>query len=96
MLYGGLVADRLSRRTVLIVSQTAMMALAFLLAALVATGRVQPWHVIAIAFGLGIANAFDAPARLAFVVELVEREDLTNAIALNATMFNASYITNLF
>ncbi len=92
MLYGGVVADRFSRRTLLIVTQVVMMALAFLLAALVATGLVQPWHIVVIAFGLGIANSFDVPARQAFVVELVDREDLTNAIALNATMFNAAVV----
>jgi MFS family permease len=89
-LYGGVVADRVSRRSLLIVTQIAMMILAFLLAALAFTGAVRPWHVIALAFGLGIANAFDAPARQAFVAELVPREDLTNAIALNAVMFNAA------
>jgi MFS family permease len=92
MLYGGVIADRVPRRTLLVVTQTAMMVLAFLLAGLVATGRVQPWHIIVIALALGIANAFDAPARQSFVVELVDREDLTNAIALNATMFNAAVV----
>jgi MFS family permease len=87
-LYGGVVADRMARRTLLLVTQTVMMALAFMLAALVAAGTVEPWHIAALAFALGVANAFDAPARLAFVRELVEREDMTNAIALNATMFN--------
>jgi MFS family permease len=56
------------------------------------SGRVQPWHIIVLAFLLGVANAFDAPARQSFTIELVEREDLTNAIALNATMFNAATI----
>jgi MFS family permease len=87
-LYGGVVADRVSRRTLLLVTQAVMMALAFMLAALVALGTVEPWHIAALAFALGVANAFDAPARLAFVRELVDREDMTNAIALNATMFN--------
>jgi len=90
MLFGGVVADRLPRRTMLLVTQSAMMGLAFLLAGLVATGTVAPWHIIAIAFALGTAMAFDAPARHAFVVDLVDREDLTNAIALNSTMFNTA------
>jgi MFS family permease len=90
MLYGGVISDRVHRRTVLVVSQTAMMMLAFVLAALTFAGLVQPWHILLLAFGLGLANAFDAPARQSFVVELVERDDLTNAIALNATMFNAA------
>ncbi len=90
MLYGGVVADRTSRRTLLVYTQTCMMVLAFALAAVTFAGRVAPWHVVALAAALGVANAFDAPARQAFVVDLVPREDLTNAIALNATMFNAA------
>ncbi len=86
MLYGGVVIDRMSRRKLLIVTQTSMMILAFTLAALTFTGRVQPWHILLLAFLLGIANAFDVPARQAFVVDLVDRKDLTNAIALNSTM----------
>jgi MFS family permease len=87
-LYGGVIADRVEKRKLLLATQTAMMLLAFMLAALVFSGLVQPWHILVLAFGLGIANAFDAPARLAIVSEMVGREDLTNAIALNATMFN--------
>lgn len=87
-LYGGVVADRKSRRSLLIVTQSLMMLLAFILATLTFAGVVRPSHIIALAFGLGMVNAFDAPARQAFVVELVPREDLTNAIALNSTMFN--------
>jgi MFS family permease len=92
MLYGGLTADRMSRRKLLILTQTFMMLLAFTLAALVFTGLVQPWHIISLAFLLGTANAFDAPARQAFVRELVERDDMTNAIALNSSMFNMAAV----
>ncbi len=92
MLYGGIVADRLSRRTLLVITQSAMLVLAFILAVLFFTGVVQPWHIILMAFLLGIANAFDAPARQSFVVELVGREDLANAIALNSTMFNSATV----
>ena len=91
-IYAGVIGDRMSRRTLLIITQTAMMVLAFILAGLVFSGTVQPWHILILAFLLGIANAFDAPSRQAFVVELVEREDLTNAIALNSTMFNAATV----
>jgi len=91
-LYGGVVADRIPRRTLLIITQSTMMLLAFTLAVLTFSVRVQPWHIIVLAFLLGVANAFDAPARQSFTIELVEREDLTNAIALNATMFNAATI----
>lgn len=90
MLYGGVVADRVSRRTLMIVTQTAMMVLAFVLAALTFLKLVQPWHILVMAFLLGVCQAFDAPARQAFVLEMVEREDLTNAIALNAAMFNSA------
>lgn len=92
MLYGGVVADRVSRRTLLLMTQTVMMILAFILAGLTFAGVVQPWQIVALAFGLGIANAFDAPARQAFVLEMVDREDLTNAIALNSTMFNSATV----
>jgi MFS family permease len=87
-LYGGVIADRVSKRAMLVVTQTAMMVLAFILAGLVFTGTVQAWQIIALAFLLGIANAFDAPARQAFVVDLVDRQDLSNAIAFNSTIFN--------
>ncbi len=88
MLYAGVVADRVSRRAILVVTQTVQMLLALTLATLAFLHVVQPWHIIVLAFALGIANAFDAPARQAFVLEMVARDDLTNAIALNATMFN--------
>ncbi|MGB2869896.1 MAG: MFS transporter [Bacteroidota bacterium] len=88
-LYGGVIADRMSRRQLMVITQSCMMVLAFLLAALTFLNMVQPWHIILLTFCLGTANAIDAPARLALVTELVDREDLTNAIALNATMFNS-------
>jgi MFS family permease len=88
MSYGGVVADRMARRALLILTQTTMMLLAFILTALTFLRIVQPWHIIVLAFVLGVANAFDAPARQAFVTEMVVPEDLTNAIALNSTMFN--------
>lgn len=92
MLYGGAIADRMPRRKLLIISQTSMMILAFILAGLTFAGTVQPWHIIVLAFALGIANAFDAPTRQAFVPELVDRKDLTNAIALNSSMFNMATV----
>lgn len=92
MLYGGVVIDRMSRRNLLVITQTAMMILALILAVLTFAGLVQPWHILLLAFLLGIANAFDAPARQAFVADLVDREDLTNAIALNSTMFQLATV----
>jgi MFS family permease len=89
-LYGGVISDRMPRRKLLVITQTSMMILAFILAALTFAKIVQPWHIVLLAFLLGIANAFDAPARQSFVLEMVEREDMTNAIALNSTMFNSA------
>ncbi len=91
-LYGGVVSDRVPRRTVLLLTQTAMMILALILAGLAFTHLVQPWHIVVLAFLLGVANAFDAPARQSFVLEMVDREDLSNAIALNSTMFNSATV----
>ena len=91
-LWGGLVADRRSKRAVLLGTQSAAMGLALLLAWLVFAGRVEVWHVAAIGFTLGIVNAFDVPARQAFVVELVGRDDLINGIALNSSMFNLARV----
>jgi len=90
MLYAGVVADRMSRRKLMIITQTAMMILAFILAGLTFLHVIQPWHIIVLAFFSGVTNAFDAPARQAIVQDLVPDEDMTNAIALNATMFNAA------
>ncbi|HMT10823.1 MAG TPA: MFS transporter [Ignavibacteria bacterium] len=90
MLYGGVIADRISKRKVLMITQSVMMALAAILAALTFFRVVQPWQIITLAFMLGTANAFDAPSRVSFVNELVDKADLTNAIALNSTMFNTA------
>lgn len=92
MLYGGVIADRIPRRTLLIITQAALMVLAFILAGLVIAEVVQPWHILVLAFLGGVANAFDTPARQSFVVELVDRDDITNAIAFNGTMFNIGAI----
>jgi MFS family permease len=92
-LFGGVAADRISRRKLLMITQTSMLILAVILAALVFTHVIQPWMIILLAFLLGIANAFDGPARMAFVVELVDdRNDMTNAIALNSSMFNLATV----
>jgi MFS family permease len=92
MMFGGVIADRMPRRNLLVVTQTSMMILAFVLATLTFAGNVQPWHIITLSLLLGTANAFDTPARQSFVSELVEREDLGNAIALNSTMFQAAMV----
>ncbi|HSQ16128.1 MAG TPA: MFS transporter, partial [Anaerolineales bacterium] len=91
-LYAGAIADRVPRRTLIVITQSVMMLLAFVLALLTFTGLVQPWHIIVLAFLLGICNAFDAPARQAFLLEMVDRDVLTNAIALNAAMFTSAIV----
>jgi len=92
MMYGGVIADRIPRRNLIMITQAAMMVLAFVLALLVFSHTIQPWHILVLAFLLGVANAFDAPTRQSFVLELVGREDMTNAIALNGAMFNLGII----
>jgi MFS family permease len=90
-LWGGSLADRAPKRTVILIAQTAMMIQAFILAFLTATGTVQVWHVYVMALLLAAAQAIDLPARQAFVVDMVDgKEDLTNAIALNSTIFQAA------
>ncbi|MCX7874725.1 MAG: MFS transporter [Melioribacteraceae bacterium] len=88
--YSGVIADRYSRKKIIIITQFWMMFLAFLLSALTFTNIIEPEMIITISFLLGIGNSFEATARHAFVNELVEKEDLTNAIALNSTMFNTA------
>ncbi|HKY54161.1 MAG TPA: MFS transporter, partial [Anaerolineales bacterium] len=92
MLFGGVIADRVPRRNLLIITQSSMMILAIILATLTFLGVVQAWHIVLLALVLGTANAFDAPAAQAFVLELVERKDLSNALALNATLFNLATV----
>ena len=91
---GGAFADRHRHRRhrILIVTQTIAMLLAFVLAALTLANRVQVWHVFALASLLGITNAFDIPARQAFVVDMVGKDDIVNAIALNSSMVNGARI----
>ncbi len=89
---GGLAADRYNRRRILIITQTSAMIFAFILAILTLTGTVQVWHLFVITACFGIANAFDIPTRQAFAVDMVGREDLINAIALNSSMFNGARI----
>ena len=86
--WAGVVIDRTPRRTVLLITQTVQMLQAFALAALTFTGHIQVWHVMVLSAVRGVANAFDAPARQSFYVELVDREDLSNAIAMNSTLMS--------
>jgi MFS family permease len=89
---GGIVADRSNRQHVVIATQAASMILAFILAALALTHYVKVWHVLVLAALLGIVNAFDIPGRQSFLVDMVGKDDLMNAIALNSSMFNGARV----
>jgi MFS family permease len=89
---GGLAADRWNRHHVVIGTQVASMTLAFILAALTLLHVVQVWEIVVLAALLGVVNAFDVPARQSFLIEMVVREDLMNAIALNSSMFNGARV----
>ena len=91
-LFGGILADSLPRRRTIIGTQTILMVLALILASLSWSGVVQVWHVLVLAFALGLVNAVDMPTRQAFVMEMVGREDVANAVGLNSAMFNAARI----
>jgi MFS family permease len=92
MIYGGLMADRVPRRTLLVITQSVKMMLAFILGALVFFNWVQAWHILMLALLLGVANAIETPARKSLAVDLVKREDLTNANTLSDAMFYLSVI----
>ena len=90
--YGGVLADRFSKRRLLVVTQTTAGVLALSLGVLVATGSVRLWMVYVLAFGLGIVNAVDNPVRQTFVHEMVGRSQLGNAITLNSLIVNLSRV----
>lgn len=89
---GGVIADRVDRRKMLIVTQSLAMLQAALLAFLALTHSVQVWEIIALAFGLGLVNSVDVPTRQAMTLDMVGREDLRHAIALNSMMFNLARV----
>jgi MFS family permease len=89
---GGTTADRHNRHRVVIGTQVSSMVLAFILAGLTLTKTVQVWHIFVLASLLGVVNAFDIPARQSFLVDMVGKDDLMNAIALNSSMFNGARI----
>lgn len=89
---GGAAADRHNRHRILVATQTSAMLLACVLATLTLTSAIQTWQIFMLAALLGVVNAFDIPARQAFVVDMVGREDLINAIALNSSMVNGARI----
>jgi MFS family permease len=89
---GGLIADRFRKRSVLLVTQTAFMVPSFALFAVTASGHAQYWMVIIAALGTGTITLFDIPTRQAFIVEMVGKKDLMNAIALNSSVFNGAAV----
>lgn len=91
-LFAGVYIDKFSKRKILLITQTILMIQAVILATLVATGSVQYWHILVLATLLGFVNTLDMPTRQAFMVELVGKQDLMNAIALNSSVFNAARI----
>ncbi len=90
--WGGALADRFPNRALIFATQFAQMILALLLAALVLTGSANRWTLLFITLATGIINALDLPARLSFVTDMVGREDVVNAVALNSLMFNAARV----
>ncbi len=88
----GLIADRMSKRRLLAITQSIMAATAGLLGLLAVTGLVEVWHVYVLAFLFGVGTSMDAPARQAFVVEMVGRDHLPNAVGLNSASFNVGRI----
>jgi len=91
-LFGGIIADSLPKRRTLIITQGSAAILSFAMTILVVTGTVQVWHVFVVAALMGVRNAFDMPTRQAFAVEMVGREDIGNAVALNSAMFNGARV----
>ncbi len=89
---GGLVADHYSRHRIVTVTQSSAMLLAFVLSALTLLGHIHVWEIMVLASSLGVVNAFDIPARQAFIVDMVKSEDLINAIALNSSMVNGARV----
>jgi MFS family permease len=92
-LWGGVIADRYPKRTILFVTQSVMGLLALILGTLAVTGVVTVWQVYLLAFGLGMAAVVDNPARQTFVAEMVGPQGMANAIALNSAAFNLARIT---
>jgi MFS family permease len=89
---GGLAADRYSRHRLVVVTQILSMCQALVLAALTLSGKVQVWHILALALVLGTINAFDMPGRQSLIIQMTSKEDLLNAISLNSAIFNGARV----
>ncbi len=90
--FAGVIVERMPRRNLLILTQSSMMFLAFLLAGLYIANVLEVWHILAISLGIGVATALDAPSRLSFLVEMVGKDDLPSGIMLNSIMFNTARV----
>ena len=90
--FGGVIADRADKRTLLVMLQLLMGLLALILAVLTLSGRVQLWQVFVLAFALGSADSFEKPARQSFIVEIVGPETVRNAVSLNSVMVNGARV----
>src|SRR5688500_18470445 len=91
-LFGGVVADRWDRRTIMLISQYSQMAFAFILATLLFTGQVQLWHIFLLSFLTGSAQSFSGPAYISLLPLLVKRKDVPNAVAMNSMQFNLARV----
>lgn len=89
---GGTIADRYDRKSIILATQAASMVLALVLAALTFAHAIQVWQILTLSVLLGVVNSFDIPARQSFLLDMVNREDLPNAIALNSSMFNGARV----
>jgi MFS family permease len=91
-LFAGVIIDKYPKKRILLLTQSASLIITFILAVLVWTGKIQYWHILVLALALGVVNSLDMPARQAFVIELVGKEDVMNAVALNASVFNIARV----
>ncbi len=91
-LFAGVLVDKISKKKILFFTQSASLVVTLILAILDFSGHIQFWHILVLAAALGLVNTFDMPARQSFVIQLVGKDDLMNAIALNSAMFNMSRI----
>jgi MFS family permease len=91
-LFAGVVIDKFPKKKILVFTQAASLIVTLILAILVWNGSVQYWHILVLAIMLGVVNTLDMPTRQAFVIEMVGKEDLTNAVALNSSAFNIARI----
>src|SRR5262245_45212082 len=90
--WGGVLAERRPRRQLVFLTQSALMILALLLAWIADSGEETVWHLLVISLAIGLVNALDLPARLAFLMDLVGKEDMVNAVGLNSLLFNLARV----